>query len=54
MREAIVQNKKEVAAEAGLDPSTTKCSVSTQWAKIGMTVTAAASDQHQEQKLHSL
>ena len=42
-QEMIVQKKKELAAEAGLDPSTTKCSVSTQWAKIGMTVTAAES-----------
>ena len=44
MKEMIVQKKKEVAAEVGLDPSITKCSVSTEWAKIGVTVTAAESD----------
>ena len=43
-KEMIVQKKKKEATEVGLDPNTTKCSVSTERAKIGMTVTATKSD----------
>ena len=37
----ILQKKKEIAEADGLDPNTIKCTVTTEWAKVGMMVTAA-------------
>ena len=44
MKEMMVTKKKEITARNGLDPDSTKCSVSLQWAKTNMIVTAARSN----------
>ena len=44
MKDMFVEKKKEVAAAGGLDPDTIKVSVSSQWAKVRMVVTAAEGD----------
>ena len=44
MKDMIVEKKKELAATGGLDPDTIKVSVSSQWAKVRMVVTAAEGD----------
>ena len=44
MKEMMVTKKKEIVARNCLDPDTTKCSVTSEWAKANMIVTAARSN----------
>ena len=43
-KDMMVTKKKEIAASNGLDPDSTKCTVSSEWATINMIATAAQSN----------